>query len=121
MLPSEEHEQIQSKSIGSTMVLSLSGQFLGGEETDNVREQLRATSGVFSVVVLDMTDVSFVNSSFLGSLLAAYTASQRRGEELRLAALGKTLKSIFELTRLDSVIPVFVSVEDAIHAARTLD
>ena len=106
-----DDEQIVIDHVGDTLILRLSGQFLGGEETDRLRTLLRQSDNQLTNVILDLSGVSFVNSSFLSGLLAEHTYFRRRGVELRTASLQATVRNIMELTRLSTVIPVYDSVE----------
>lgn len=100
------HEQLRSERIGSTLLVSLKGQFLGGEETDVLRHLLGGLPADVETVVVDLSKVSFVNSSFLSSLLAAHTACVRRGVQLVLASVNAQIREILALTHLDRVIQI---------------
>jgi anti-sigma B factor antagonist len=65
-------------------------------------------------VVIDMEGVSFVDSTGLGSVIAALKQFRRRQGELRLAAPNQQVRVVLELTTLDKVFPYFASVEEAL-------
>lgn len=54
-------------------------------------------------VVLDLTDVSYLDSSGLGALVSLYVSAKRQHCELRLINLNQRLKQLFRLTKLASV------------------
>ncbi len=66
-------------------------------------------------VVLDLSDVEFIDSSGLGAIVAAM--KQLEGERrLDLAGLTPTVDKVFRLTRMDTVFRLFNSLEDALAA-----
>jgi len=54
-------------------------------------------------IVLDLTDVSYLDSSGLGALVALYLSARRQNCELRLIKLNQRLKELFRLTKLAAV------------------
>ncbi len=66
------------------------------------------------VVVIDFTKSAYIDSSGLGALVSLGKRIRETGGELRLAALNDELRTLFELTRLDSLFPVYASRDDAL-------
>lgn len=54
-------------------------------------------------VVLDLTDVSYLDSSGLGALVSLYLSARRQNCELKLINLNQRLKELFRLTKLAAV------------------
>jgi len=116
-----EHEQIELRSEGAITILHLRGQFLGGEETDALQEGLQELADERRRVIIDMKHVTFVNSSFLGALLAAHTHANRRGTSITITDMKDSIADILALTRMDTVLNVSPSVDDALdQASRTI-
>lgn len=67
-----------------------------------------------SKVVIDMEGVSFVDSTGLGSVIAALKQIRSNQGELRLAAPNQQVRVVLELTTLDRVFPYFATVEEAL-------
>jgi anti-sigma B factor antagonist len=65
-------------------------------------------------VVLDMEGVSFVDSTGLGSVIAALKQIRSSQGDLRLAAPNQQVRVVLELTTLDRVFPYFSTVEEAL-------
>lgn len=55
-------------------------------------------------VEVDMSRVTFLDSSGLGVLVAAHRAAQNRGASLRLRDPGPMVKMVLEVTNLDQVL-----------------
>lgn len=67
-------------------------------------------------VVLDLSAVTFVDSSGLGAIVAAMKA-QAPARRLDLAGLGGTVEKVFRLTRLDTVFRIYPTAEAALSAS----
>lgn len=65
-------------------------------------------------IVIDMEGVSFVDSTGLGSVIAALKQIRSREGELRLAAPNQQARVVLELTTLDRVFPYYATVEEAL-------
>ena len=65
-------------------------------------------------VVIDMEGVSFVDSTGLGSVIAALKLVRNSKGDLRLAAPNQQVRVVLELTTLDRVFPYYATVEDAL-------
>jgi len=65
-------------------------------------------------VVIDLEGVSFVDSTGLGSVIAALKLVRSSKGDLRLAAPNQQVRVALELTTLDRVFPYFATVEEAL-------
>ena len=65
-------------------------------------------------VVIDMEGVSFVDSTGMGSVIAALKQLRSTQGELRLAAPNQQVRVVLELTTLDRVFPYYATVEEAL-------
>jgi anti-anti-sigma factor len=65
-------------------------------------------------VVIDMEGISFVDSTGLGSVIAALKQIRSSQGDLRLAAPNQQVRVVLELTTLDRVFPYFSTVEEAL-------
>ncbi|WP_090270504.1 STAS domain-containing protein [Thalassovita taeanensis] len=80
------------------------------------KDQMRQlTDGGAPDVVLDLTDVSFIDSSGLGAIVAAMK-QLGKDRRLHLAALMPNVDKVFRLTRMDTVFAIHDSVEQAVGA-----
>jgi anti-sigma B factor antagonist len=55
------------------------------------------------LIIVDLGEVSYVDSSGLGTLLATYVSAKTSGSTLRLVHLNQRIKDLLQLTRLASV------------------
>ncbi|HXG74944.1 MAG TPA: STAS domain-containing protein [Gaiellaceae bacterium] len=83
-----------------------------------LRDRLGAAvdSGARALVV-DLSDTAFVDSMVLGVLLGASKRMRSRAGQVRIVAPRPELRRIFEITLLDRVLPLDVSLESALASA----
>ncbi len=67
-------------------------------------------------VVLDMSGVKFVDSSGLGALISCLRLLNSRRGDLKLCALSKTVRALFELMRMHRVFNIHDSRQEAVRA-----
>jgi anti-sigma B factor antagonist len=76
-----------------------------------------AMDGGATSIVLDLTEVTFVDSMTLGTLVANAKRARANGGELRLVVTGAPIRRILEVTLLDRVFPIDETREEALAAA----
>ena len=64
-------------------------------------------------VIVDLSEVDFIDSSGLGAIVAAMK-QLREGQRLELAGLTPTVNKVFRLTRMDTVFSLFDTLEEAV-------
>jgi anti-sigma B factor antagonist len=106
---------IKEKIDGDVAVLSFKGNLMGEPDTTEVRDKIYSLlqDGI-SKIVLDLGKVKWVNSSGLGTLIAAMTSVKNKGGELRLANVTDKVESLFVITQLIKVFKTYETVDRAI-------
>ncbi|MFJ5899545.1 STAS domain-containing protein [Streptomyces sp. NPDC093064] len=66
--------------------------------------------------VVDLRDVTFMDSSGINALIAAHRAAQAGGTRLRLAAPQEAVLRVLQLVGLDTLIPCYPTLEAALEA-----
>ncbi|MEW2304193.1 STAS domain-containing protein [Streptomyces sp. NPDC006655] len=77
-------------------------------------DALTAHDAAAHATVLDLSDVTFMDSSGVNALIAAHHAAQHHGGQLRLAAPGPHVSEIFGIVGLAEVIPCHSTLRDAL-------
>ena len=88
-------------------------------DASNVREFRDAVQGLIegrTRVVLDLSDVKFVDSSGLGALISCLRQTNARKGDFRLCAMTKTVRALFELMRLHRVFNIHETRDAAVRS-----
>ena len=109
--------KITNSETDGVVVLALDGRIVLGEETNKLRESVKnlIAQGKKNVV-LDMKNVTMIDSSGLGALVAAYSSAKSAGASVRLCNLGAHFNQLLQITRLLTVFDVSKSQEDAVRS-----
>lgn len=67
-------------------------------------------------VILDLSDVPYIDSAGLGMLVTAYVTRQKAGRTLVLSGINQRVQRLFDITRVSSLFLIFDSPEEAIAA-----
>jgi anti-sigma B factor antagonist len=100
------------------IVFMLEGRFDAGN-TDAVKDALKQAigSGVRQVVV-DMTQVPFIDSAGLSTLVSALKLSRRAGGDVVLAGVQPQTLTVFSLTMLDKVFAIYPTRQSALDSLK---
>ncbi len=103
------------RDLGDTTVVDISGRITLGEGSALLRtmvRQLLETGRRY--IVLNLADVSYIDSSGIGELVSSFTAVKKEGGELKLLHLTKKVHDLLLITKLFTVFDVHNDEEKAI-------
>ena len=67
-------------------------------------------------VIIDLGEVEFADSSFLGTLVGGLKKTDSKNGDLKIVNLQEPVRVMFELTRLYKIFEIFNTVEDALNS-----
>ena len=67
-------------------------------------------------MILDFSDVPYLDSSGLGSLVSACTSFVKAGRRIALTGVNKRVQKVFEITKVEQVLLTFPTLSDALEA-----
>jgi anti-sigma B factor antagonist len=109
--------QIKIEEHHGCEVIHLKGQFVGGEETDKLRDTLKEfTEHQKNALIINLEKVTYLNSTALGVLISAHTNFVKRGAKIGLCNISKSIENIFVITKLTLVFNIYESLEEAIKS-----
>ena len=104
---------------GGVAVIGLTGDVTAACETELMDAYREAGRSDVRGIVLDFSELDYMNSSGIGLLVTLLVRAKREGRQVSAYGLSDHYRQIFELTRLDEVISVHDDEERAVAAART--
>jgi anti-sigma B factor antagonist len=93
---------------GDSAVVKCHGRFVAGT-TEELYQDVKHLLPQLKLVVIDLQDLTYVDSMGLGALVRLYSTAKQTGCEFKLLHLGKQLRNVLKMTNL---LSVFGQAED---------
>ncbi|GAC1637245.1 MAG: STAS domain-containing protein [Candidatus Acidiferrum sp.] len=109
--------KVTIQEMDGVSLVGLNGRIVLGEESGVLRETVKnLVSAGKKKIVLDMSNVSYIDSAGLGILVAVYISAKTQASSIRLCALGNKFREVLQLTRLLTIFDVYDTPEAAIQS-----
>ncbi len=98
---------VSTRQVDGVTILDLSGRITLGEGSVTLRDAIRDLINKGEKhILLNLGDVSYIDSSGIGELVSAYTSVKNAGGELKLLNLTKKVHDLLQITKLYTVFDV---------------
>jgi anti-sigma B factor antagonist len=101
---------LTARTFAGATIIECSGRLVLGEESASLRDLVKTTLTESKRVVLDLSDVFFIDSAGVGLLARLFASAQMAGGALKLANLSPRMQDMLKITRL---FLVFDTAEEA--------
>ena len=102
---------------GDFLIIILKGELMGGDDMGVFQDRIYQALEEETVdIVLDMKDVKWLNGAGLGKIMTGLTTLRGSGGDLKLAGMRESVRRPIEITKLDNVIEMYSSVEEALKS-----
>ncbi|HEY1800414.1 MAG TPA: STAS domain-containing protein [Terriglobales bacterium] len=109
--------KISSRSVDGVSILDCSGRITLGEGSITLRDTVRDLLGKGQKkILLNLGDVTYIDSSGIGELVSAFTTVRNQGGELKLLNLTKKVHDLLQITKLYTVFDVKDDETSAVKA-----
>src|SRR6201996_1111667 len=99
--------KVSTRQGDGVTILDLSGRITLGEGSVTLRDTIRdLVAKGDKNILLNLGDVSYIDSSGIGELVSAYTSVKNAGGELKLLNLTKKVQDLLQITKLYTVFDV---------------
>jgi anti-sigma B factor antagonist len=106
---------IKERVVESVSILDLSGKIVLGEGDVQIKERIRdLLSDGQRKILLNLGDVSYIDSAGLGSLISSYATTKREGGQLKLVNLTKRVQDLLAITKLITVFDTYENEKEAV-------
>jgi anti-sigma B factor antagonist len=100
--------KLSNRQVGDVTVIDAVGRITLGEGSSTFRDSLRdLVSRGHKKLLLNLGDVSYIDSSGIGELVSGFTTVTNNGGRLKLVNLTKRVKDLLQITKLYTVFEVF--------------
>ncbi len=96
-----------NRQVDGVTIVDMSGRITLGEGSVVLRDTIRDLVGKGQKkILLNLGDVTYIDSSGIGELVSAFTAVRREGGELKLLNLTKKVHDLLQITKLYTVFDI---------------
>jgi anti-sigma B factor antagonist len=107
--------KMTNREVDGVSVVALDGRIVLGEESNALREKVKGLIAAGKrKIVLNMDNVTFIDSAGLGTLVAAHHSAKSQGAGLRLCHLGSKFQEVLQITKLMTVFDVYNTEAEAV-------
>lgn len=108
--------KLTTRQVGDVTVIDATGRITLGEGASTFRDTVRdlASKGD-KKILLNLSDVTYIDSSGIGELVSGFTTVTNHGGVLKLLGLSKRVKDLLQITKLYTVFEVFDDESTAIR------
>jgi anti-sigma B factor antagonist len=108
---------INERVVEGILILDLQGRVIAGESAGHLRERANhAAASENRNIILNMKGVDYIDSSGLGTLVAAHSTLSKAGGALALMNLSKRAAELLILTKLATVFRIFDDEKAAVDS-----
>ena len=109
--------KLNSRQVGDVTVVDVAGRITLGEGSSALRDTLRdMVTKNQKKILLNLGDVSYIDSSGIGELVSGFTTVTNSGGQLKLLNLTKRVKDLLQITKLYTVFDVHEDEAGAIRS-----
>jgi anti-sigma B factor antagonist len=110
--------KVTTRTKDGVLVVDCSGRIVFGEESSLLRETVKQAVTENNRIVLNLGEVSYIDSGGLGTLVALRVTAQNAGGTIKLTNLTKRVGDVLQVTKLLTVFDVYNSEAEAIESFR---
>ncbi len=106
---------IQQTPKGEIMILTLSGKIMGGPDYEKFHNEIKSLiNDGFVDILLNMSKVTWINSTGLGILVSAFHTLKKNGGVMKICDVSARIDNILNVTQLKLVFETFETQDDAL-------
>jgi len=108
--------KLKSKTVDGVLVIECSGRLIFGEESSLLRDTVKDAVPNNKNIVLNLSEINYIDSGGLGTLVALHTTVRMAGGTIKLANLTKRVGDLLQVTKLLTVFDVHNSEAEAVKS-----
>jgi anti-sigma B factor antagonist len=108
---------MNTREVDGVSIVQLEGRIVLGEESNALRERVKTLlNDNKKKIVMNMDNITYIDSAGLGTLVAAYHSAKQQGAVLKLSNLGAKFQEVLQVTKLLTVFEVHDSEQAAVQS-----
>jgi anti-sigma B factor antagonist len=110
--------KLSVRSVDGIAIVDAVGRIVFGDESASLRDTVKKVISENKRIVLNLGEVTYIDSGGLGTLVALYTTARSAGGTIKLASLTKRVGDLLQVTKLLTVFDVYDDERQALDSFR---
>jgi anti-sigma B factor antagonist len=110
--------KLATRTKDGVLVVDCIGRIVFGDESLLIRETVKKAISENNRIVLNLGEISYIDSGGLGTLVGLRTSAQNAGGTIKLTNLTKRVGDLLQVTKLLTVFDVYNSEAEAVESFR---
>ena len=109
--------KVNTRQVDGVTVIDISGRITLGDGSSDLRDAVKGQIAEgHKQILINLSDVSYIDSAGIGELIAAYTSATHQGGTVKLLGLTKRVQDLLQITKLYTVFDIH---EDEANALKS--
>ncbi len=110
--------KLSVRNVNGIAVVDAAGRLIFGDESASLRDTVKTVISENKRIILNLGEVTYIDSGGLGTLVALYTTARSAGGDIKLASLTKRVGDLLQVTKLLTVFDVYDTEKQALDSFR---
>jgi anti-sigma B factor antagonist len=110
--------KLKTRTVDGVSIVDCIGRIVFGDESSELRDKVRGLIEQNKRIILNLAEVSYIDSGGLGTLVALYTTARNAGGAVKLLKLTPRVDDLMQITKLLTVFEVYDNEKEAITSFR---
>ena len=110
--------KLSTRTKDGILIFDCIGRIVFGDEALLLRERVKNALPANKRIILDLGEISYIDSGGLGTLVALHTSALNAGGAIKLVNLTKRVDDVLQVTKLVTVFGVYNSEAEALESFR---
>ena len=108
---------IEQRTNGQVAIIELKGKMAGTCDAEELHEEVKSLlENQTKQIVLDMQRVNWIGSLCIVAIMREIITARQKDGDVFLAAPSQKVQRLFEITKLEGVVHIYHTVEEAVEA-----
>jgi anti-sigma B factor antagonist len=108
--------EITSEKVGGVTLATVHGENLDASNIQDFKRDISPLVESNGKLAIDLHQVQFIDSAGCGAILSCFRQVNAVGGQLRLCAVSKPVKALFELVRLHRILDICTTRDEAVQS-----
>lgn len=110
--------KISNRLMDGVEIIDCNGRIVFGEEAAALRDHVKGALSQHKQIVLNLKNVSYIDSGGLGTLVGLFTSAHSAGGDIKLSQLTPRVGQLLQVTKLVTIFESYETDEAAVKAFR---